>query len=313
MLLDKGMLGCLIAQALVFYSCQEPTPITEYPSFNTSYKDSILFSSDRESNQGTNKLFMMYKDGSGMRGLTEAGYVLGFCWSPGKWKIAYVHEENGVRWPRQDLNVMDCNGLNSVQISVAGELVDGGLSWSPDGQSIAYIERDTVGLPTTSYGLTRVKTIRPDGTGPRAVTPWLYRAYETAWTHDSKHVIFAQEGKFFKVSKDSSEATLFLDNCYTPRISPDGEYLGFNTGSFSGAGTIHLLSLRDGGIHPIDDGYTIWDGPITWSPNSREIIYAGVRRGKNMGEIFAIEINGANFRRITYDTLHVYRSPRWYN
>jgi len=86
---------------------------------------------------GSTKIFVANRDGSGLRQLTRGGALeVSPSWSPDGSRIAFISDRSGA----PQVYVMDAGGGNVERVSFHGGY-NTGASWSPDGRWIAYESR----------------------------------------------------------------------------------------------------------------------------------------------------------------------------
>lgn len=306
----KIIVTFIFTVSLFMTSCNKDNPTEPTPSlpniednfqYNEPYRDSIVALT-------SNSIVMMYKNGDGLRNLTN---ISARCvtWSPNKWKILYSTP--------YDLFSMDYNGKNEKKISLNREYILFAIS-SPNGQKIAYISIDT-----TSEHLSEgwIKVMNADGTDAIILSPLLSAPNRVTWTPDSKEIIFNQasvpnNSGIFKVSiVDGSIDTLYRDYsqlCYHPSLSKDGNILAFS--SFNGtANKIMLLNMQDGNISQLTTGESS-DSEPSWSANGQSLVYGYSQKTAPFGWIgpyvWVIDKDGYNNYEITSIQDAVY-SPCW--
>lgn len=286
-----------------------------YPNVNTPYKDSIAFSSTRF--MGTYiapSVYIASIDGTGMRALTIK-YTCTFpSWSPRRWKIIYIACTKFVsNNPRYSLFMMDANGTNHKRITPANENVVGKASWSPDGNTIAYVERDT----TYEFSRGRIKLINPDGTNPRIITDWINELNAVSWSPTSSALVFAgfkSDGKarIYRVNSDGSNlAPLNIgDNCYHPSFSPDGKMIAYSfiSDQFSHIFVYDFAGQKTTQVSKEDR----FDYSPSWSFDGKYIIYASSPIGAKTSAIKRIKYDGTEPSFVTDDSNFDY-NPAWYN
>jgi hypothetical protein len=151
-----------------------------------------------------------------------------------------------------------------------------GLSWSPDGQAIAYCMAD-------SSGARGIYTISPDGSRRRLLVSDPNVAGPLAWAPDSKHIAFTskQEGASnIYVSDESGKVTRITSHPSTDAASSwsrDGREILFCS-TLSGQYEIWLLNLKTGALRRIStDGDNVYPAE---SPDGKYI--AWTRRGQGI-------------------------------
>lgn len=287
-----------------------------YPLVNVACADSILCASTRY--LGTSfapSVYILYKDGSGMRTLTTQWFTFAASWSPRRWKIIYV-ADTGAAKPAYGLFVMNSDGSGKKRLSQPGESVFGTASWSPDGNTIAYIEIDT----SDQYGRGRVKLMNPDGTNERILTDWFLDLRRVTWSPDSRRIVFdgaiTADRLFIANADGSGRSQLFnpSQGCYSPSWSPDGNTLAFE--SFASIDSVYYskvftYSFSTQQITQVTKGKTFDYNP-TWSSDSKTIVFQSSPPGVSFGTgLFRIDANGSNQTQLTDNSAADYDAS-WY-
>jgi TolB protein len=126
---------------------------------------------------GSNQLFIIRPDGSGLRRITNSDRQhLTPAWAPDGRSIAFADE---------------ASGLWIVSLRGSERLLDGDgeePSWSPDGQWIVFTRFGNAGTTRSLY------VIRPDGTGLRRLTAGP-SDHEPAWSPDGTKIVFTRLGE----------------------------------------------------------------------------------------------------------------------
>ena len=115
------------------------------------------------------------------------------AWSPDSRRIAFVrrHGEKDVdKTPNRDLFVIDARpGAEPVRLTTTSADERGPVSWSPDGQSVAYQVGDEPKF--SAYNLPRLALIPVAGGTPRLLTEALDRPISTpVWSADGRSLTF---------------------------------------------------------------------------------------------------------------------------
>jgi TolB protein len=286
-----------------------------YPSVNTAYQDSILFTSDRYI--GTHlspSIYISSINGTGIRSLTNQYFSINPSWSPRRWRILYTAATDYTsKILKSSLFVMNADGTNQKRITNAGEQVTSKAAWSPDGNTIAYIENDT----TYQYSRGRIKFINPDGKNPRVLTDWITSLTTVTWSPGSNALVFdglSKDGqqRIFRINANGTNfAPLNLGEvCINPSISPDGKLLAFSK-IFNGFIQlfVHTFSTQETKQITKEDRN---NSSPSWSPDSKYIIYSSSTIGGKSSAIKKIKYDGTEDKFITDDTKYD-NNPAWYN
>jgi Tol biopolymer transport system component len=310
--MNKFHLLAILCLGLVLSSCKKDSdPVSanqsaidwegNYPLINTAYSDSIIFDSNRY--LGTNYapcLYIAHKSGSGVRPLMNTGFTMFAGWSPRRWQIVFLSQSG---WGASTLGIftMNINGTNLKRISPVGEDVSGRAAWSPDGNTIAYVEIDS----TDQYGRGRIKLVDPDGGNPRVLTGWFSQLHRMTWSPDSKRIAFGGNDKIYIINANGTGVSPLFEysqSCYAPSWSPDGTLIAFNSFAYSYESyfsKVFTYNVQTHKIIQITTGSTEdWDP--TWSPDSKMLVYGSSPPGLNVStSIYRINIDGSNNVRLT--------------
>jgi Tol biopolymer transport system component len=201
------------------------------------------------------------------------------AWAPDSRRLAYLHDGA--------IHVFDRTDQTSVDLGVDADSV----SWSPDGDWLAYAE------PFLDGGSVGVGMIGPDGAGQRVLTldglgaqgSWL------SWSPDSSALAFAcctepgdESGSFdiWTVARDGSQVqvTSGPEIETVPVWSPDGTALAVQTGSQDGSEAAIAVMRADGSgprtLYELPPG----DGAgrlarFSWSPDGSNLLATRYRAG----------------------------------
>ena len=186
-------------------------------------------------------------------------------------------------------------------------------SWSPDGRSIAYCH-ETPDLPGF-----QINVVSVDGGPPHKVAEGTELG--VSWSPDGKTLALAhrangvpsagqQSGGIYLLSlKTGASRELTTGHFdYLPQFSPDGKWIGFTRVV---SGTVHEMFVisSDGGA---PRQLTFDREPaagVTWTADSREIVFSSTREGAGPG-LWRVPIRGgapvsvlANLRSVPYATI----------
>ncbi|OVE78760.1 hypothetical protein BVY01_04450 [bacterium I07] len=155
-------------------------------------------------------------------------------------------------------------------------------AWSPDGKKIAFARRDG-----NDHG---IYTISPLGGEEVKVFSSSSTLYKHSWTPDGNYLaisprdslggprcIYLLDVNSRKRKKLTSPPTGFRGD-YHSELSPDGELLAVVREKDTGSYDIYIAPVQGGEEKPITNDNRLILG-LTWTPNSREIIFSSNRGG----------------------------------
>jgi WD40 repeat protein len=238
-------------------------------------------------------------DSLGSEPLTLPGqYLYDVRYSPDTTNIAVV-SVTSIRRPVRRLYVVDTR--KKTRTLAAEGSIDGPVSWSPDGQTIAFSrlirgERGSL--------LSDLFTVRADGKKLRRLTN-SRRASSPAFSPDGRLIAF--------IGSDAGTANLFLLDPVSGREQKLTHYSGdVQIGSLAwhpflpkiafarfdadGRRDIQVLDIEAGTIAPATDGTYEDHGPI-WSPDGKQLAYTSLR--DRVPNIFAVDLDSGDHRRVT--------------
>lgn len=225
-------------------------------------------------------LFTVRPDGTDQRQLTTAPVLhdLGgetqralpgnLRWSPAGDRIAFTRRDPLAGRSAADLLLVDPDGGNLQQVTESdGHQVDG-LDWSPDGSRLAF-HRVTLGEPAPEP--TDVYAVDADGGGLQRLT--------------------------------------HTDEAFSPAWSPDGSTLALSVGNWQEFARDLFLVDADGSdlrrlaSHPSDVRHPDWspDGEVL-AFTGRTCCLSGEYRPREGTDLYAVDADGTNPRRLTEDT-----------
>jgi Tol biopolymer transport system component len=213
--------------------------------------------------------------------------------------------------------VADAPGLAVAQggrIYVGGKPIARGAqpAWSPNGTQIAF-RRDG-----------QIFVIGANGKNERRLTrrePGLHwPGNSPAWSRDGKRLAFSGTRDLFTVTVAGRRLTALTRAQHswlvslTPAYSPDGRTIAFSRNVDWANRAIYLMNADGTGLRRLTYGEgTVRkfrrDQEPTWSPDGRTVVFASNRDGN--GELYAVDRNGRNGRRITRTPHANEQSPRF--
>jgi Tol biopolymer transport system component len=168
-------------------------------------------------------------------------------------------------------------------------------AWSPDGQRIAYVVRE-------SSGASDIWVINADGSGAHALTSGPGSSWGPTWSPDGSMLAYTHSApgradQIWVVGADGSNPRAFTycdpPECVqdgSPAWSPDGSRIAFVR--VSGAGAIIPVSVfiwpvEDSGPKPeaIELDSATWASDVAWSPDASTLVFA---RSTSAGASFGL-------------------------
>jgi WD40 repeat protein len=136
------------------------------------------------------------------------------CWSPDDTEVAYieVYDSSIVR--------VNLATLQTQTIHLPGETVyNGGIDWSPDGNSFVFIGYDLAG--NTSH----VYTIGADGSNLKILNAGIF--YKPRWSPDGRTIAFENILDIYFINADGTDMRKTIENAQNPCWSRDGSIMMF--------------------------------------------------------------------------------------
>jgi len=193
-------------------------------------------------------LVIMHEDGS-----TEImPCVLNAAWSPDNQSLAFYQYRPYSRIIQVNEQTRDTkilvDGLKEYKYGIR-------LSWSPDGQELAYELQDA----KDNWG---IHIVNQDGTGARHLT----RGSSPDWSPNRHEIAFDYQGKIWVINSDGSDLRSITDGPgdQSPSWSPNGEELVFGSARES-EGNIYRVR-RDGTNLKRLTFNRAWSGRPAWRP-----------------------------------------------
>ncbi|MDZ4698447.1 MAG: hypothetical protein SH809_01970 [Rhodothermales bacterium] len=226
-------------------------------------------------------------------------YLYDVRYSPDTTRVA-VLSVLSVRRPVRRLYVIDTK--KKTRTIAAEGSIDGPVSWSPDGQTIAFAR--TVRGARGSL-LSDLFTVRADGKKLRRLTN-SRRASSPAFSPDGRQLAF--------IGSDAGTANIFLLDLASGReqqlTSFEGDVqigslawhpfqpkIAFARFDAEGRRDIQIIDIDARTIAPATDGQHEDHGPV-WSPDGDQLAYTSLR--DRVPNVFAVDLASGAHRRVTH-------------
>jgi dipeptidyl aminopeptidase/acylaminoacyl peptidase len=235
------------------------------------------------------------------------------AWSPDSEKIAFLSDAQ-TRGQLQ-LFVVDASGTAAKPRRLThfkGFVSD--PRWSPDGKMIALLytenasraagplvaETPDEGVISDSYVEQRLTLVDRATGNARAISPPDMYVYEFDWSPDSSRLVATGAdgngddnwyiASLFSIESASGSLHTILKTpgmqIANPRWSPDGQQIAFIGGLMSDEGVTggDVFAISAEGAQPqnITPGMSESASSLDWAPNSRRIVFAGIRNGETI-------------------------------
>ncbi len=301
---DNGRLTLEDVFQLEFASNPEISPDGSKIVFVRNFMDIMK---DRQ----RSNLWITNYDGSDLQPITTGNHnYTSPRWSPDGKRLLYASNEEGstqlyVRW------------METGQVAKLTQLTNspGGLTWSPDGHSIAF----SMFVPSEKRPFVELPN-KPEGAEwappARYIESVQYRAdgqgfVEEGYTH--LFVLPAEGGTPRQVTADS------FNHGGTPSWTPDSRGLILSANrhdnwEFEGRNSeVYELSLEDGSLRALTDRYGPDNNAIV-SPDGRRIAYQGYddrHQGYQVTHLYVMNRDGSGKRMLARDLDRDVAQPKW--
>src|SRR5262249_14881535 len=208
-----------------------------------------------------------------------------------------------------------------------------GPVWSPDGSKIAFVSDRALDGSDASILSRNIWSVRPDGTGLRALTRYTSAgrvfAQNASWSPDSTQLVFDTDGAL-----DGSDAILFSTNniwrvnadgtgampltqyvgkeAQEPAWSPDGTRIAFDSTGAGDGLNIWVINPDGSGATELTNispnsprAFVGFEQPVWSGVGSRLAFLSGVQN------VWVMNGDGTSSARLTNFTVGLTLSPRW--
>lgn len=205
---------------------------------------------------------------------------------------------------REDISVANIDGTNLQNLTKSQQGRSWGATWSPDKRSLAYLHEFGVWL------------MNADGTNPHPL-PVTGGSGSVTWSPDGRLLAYDSDQGIFQINADGNnpkQLTTDTDSLHSanPAWSPDGHLIAFtvwngkrpdwipNIYIMNADGTNqHQLTTSGGALSP------------TWSPDGHFIAYIGNDGQNKTGDVYVINVDKSNPRKLTNSPTRSENTPKW--
>ena len=263
--------------------------------------DQVTFYSDRD---GDWELFLMNSDGSNLQKLTNnTFYDADPSFDPKGEKILFVSDRGG----SDDIYALNIQSGETTRFT-NDSLSESSPKFSPNSRLIGYV--------VEVEGKNDLRVLDMEDQSEIVLLSGIDWIGRFTWSPDSEQIAVTVDfnGKNYlwilnAKSKDRSEIKTQVHPAYNPSWSPDGRHILFDSHSkgLSESGDsqweIFLLEILSGDISQLTDNKgDNWGSD--WSDNGEQIVFAGGGRNNTGYEIYKMDRDGKNIRRLTFGNDH---------
>ena len=291
-----GMVHVADAQRITRITHGDSGINNQYPAWSPD-GETIAYTSARESR--TN-IYLINKDGTNERLLSNDSWVGSPVWSPDGSRIAF--ETSGT------VDIIDADGKN--RITIVSDAMD--PAWSPDGKELAFV-RDKIGIQIfvinlESNVIRQLTTSTRGGIYPSWSPDGMKIAFESFHEPNENSSSFYSNSEIFIMNADGSDQVrlTYSDEIDSkPSWSPDGKMIAFYSNRSESWGIFVMNS--DGSNQTRVTGFASGtDRDPTWSPDGKKIAFTSFRDGN--GDIFVVDLT---VQSTTIASPQSAYSPKW--
>jgi len=274
----------LVALALCLLGCGEDADDMADIAADEERQSRIAFVSNRD---GYQRIYVMDADGGNQRPLTDPEYGEDThpVWSPDGTTLAFISTSDA----GSDIHLVDANGTNRRNLTNSRDLRETAIAWSPDSGSVAYFA-----TAPEADGRGYIRAL--DSVYPEPANLWGWDINRLDWSPDGESFVYrwrlpteqcCRSGVTVK-SVDGASSLEIGTRVYQPS-SPAWSRNGLAIAmSAAGLDTGHILVTDAEGAnprlyHPPPGSWAYWP---TWSPDGREIAYAGGYKEHHVTDTF---------------------------
>ncbi len=204
---------------------------------------------------------------------------------------------------RTHLSLRLLNLENGAIQDVTG-MADSSLTWSPDGQWIAF----TGGISETQRG--DIFIIKPDSNELKRMTNSIYGEGHLSWSPNGKFVVYSYfsstsafpESDLALLDVDKEQTYLLTSTRgseYRPTWSPDGKHIAYLFNQGNTPSELWVMDIETKSTEHILVDVPISERKIDWSPDGQWIAFISPGVSDYCGDIFVVRPDGSEQERMT--------------